>query len=99
MTEKAVLVTTEHGGVFFGYLRNDRDLPNSVTLGKVRNCIYWSADIGGFLGLAQIGPSSKCKIGIQAEEITLYHITSIAPVSEPAEKLWNSSKLNLHETE
>lgn len=84
---KAVLVTTEFRGVFFGYLEDDKDAPQSITLSNVRNCIYWQ-DCGGFIGLAATGPNNSCRIGAPIDEVTLYKITSITSVSKEAEKAW-----------
>ncbi len=86
-----VLVTTEFRGVFFGYLKDDKDAPSEITLTGVRNCIYWSANIGGFLGLASNGPNKDCKIGTRVDELTLYKITSISAVTETAAKAWESA--------
>lgn len=88
MKSKAVLCTTEFRGVFFGYVKDDKKLPEAIVLTNVRNCIYWSSDVGGFLGLASSGPSSSCKIGAEVPELTLYKITSVSPVSPEAEKKW-----------
>ncbi len=85
---KAVLVTTEFRGVFFGIIKNDKKLPSEITLTKAKNCIYWSSDVKGFLGLASTGPSSGCKIGATINEITLYKITSVTPVGEEATEKW-----------
>jgi hypothetical protein len=90
MKSKAVLVTTEFRGVFFGYIEDDKKLPEQITLTNVRNCIYWSSDVGGFLGLAASGPSSGCKIGAEVPELTLWKITSVTPVTPEAEKKWRS---------
>lgn len=90
MKSKAVLVTTEFRGVFFGTVKDDKKLPEQITLTGVRNCIYWSSDVGGFLGLASNGPSSSCKIGAEVPELTLYRVTSVSPVSPEAEKKWRS---------
>ena len=87
---QAVLCTTEFRGVFFGYVKEDKKSPDQITLTGVRNCIYWSADVGGFLGLASNGPTSSCKIGAKVSELTVYKVTSIAPVSDEAAKKWNS---------
>jgi len=84
---KPVLVTTEFRGVFFGYLK-EQDGRESLTLTKARNCIYWSSDVGGFLGLASKGPSDSCKIGTLVDELTIYKITSITPVSKEAAAKW-----------
>lgn len=48
--ERAVLVTTEHRGVFFGYATETDG--ETITLKNARNCVYWSSDVKGFLGLA-----------------------------------------------
>lgn len=86
--KKAVLVTTEYRGVFFGYVKDDKKIPQQITLAEARNCLYWSSDVGGFLGLAANGPSSSCKIGTQVPELTLYKVTSITPVTNEAAKKW-----------
>jgi hypothetical protein len=90
MKNKAVLVTTEFRGVFFGYVKDEKHLPDEITLTNVKNCIYWSSDCGGFLGLASSGPTSGCKIGTQVPELRLFKITSVTPVSDEAAKKWNS---------
>lgn len=90
MKNKAVLVTTEFRGVFFGYIKEDKNVPDEITLTDVRNCIYWSADVGGFLGLASNGPSSGCKIGTKVDMLRIFKITSVSPVSDEAAKKWNS---------
>lgn len=85
---KAVLVTTEFRGVFFGFIKNKTKLPEEITLTNAKNCIYWDSSVGGFLGLASKGPNSHCKIGSTVKELTLYKITSVTPVSEDAVKEW-----------
>lgn len=86
----AVLVTTEFRGVFFGYVRDGKKLPAEVTLTDVRNCIYWDSELGGFLGLSTLGPNSACRIGTKADQLTLYKVTSISPVTKEAEQKWNN---------
>lgn len=88
MDKKAVLVTTEFRGVFFGYVKDDSKLPGEITIEQVRNCIYWSSDMGGFLGLASKGPDSSCKIGSEVSELRLFKVTSVTPVSDEAAKKW-----------
>lgn len=88
---KAVIVTTEFRGVFFGYIKDDKKAPAQITLTGGRNCIYWHANIGGFLGLAAKGPNKDCKIGVRVPEVTLYKITSVTPVEDGAAKAWESA--------
>ena len=60
-SERPVVVTTAHRGVFFGYAK-DTDA-EQIALTKARLCVYWSADVRGFMGLASSGPTKNCKIG------------------------------------
>lgn len=87
---KAVLVTTEFRGVFFGYIKDDNKLPAEITLTGVRNGIYWEK-CGGFIGLASSGPNKSCRVGARIDEVTLYKITSVTPVSPEAEKAWEKA--------
>lgn len=86
-TERAVIVTTEHRGVFFGYA-TDTD-GDQIALKRARLCVYWSQDMKGFMGLANIGPSKDCKIGPPAD-ITLRKITSVVEVKPEAVARWES---------
>lgn len=88
---KAVLITTEFRGVFFGYIKDESKLPQEVTLNSAKNCIYWSSGCGGFLGLAANGPTKDCRIGKRVPELTLYKITSVTPVEESAAKAWEAA--------
>ena len=90
-TERPVLVTTAHRGVFFGYA-TETDGP-TITLVRARNCVYWSANVKGFLGLAATGPSASCRIG-PAADITLRDITCVAEVTPEAVAKWEASPWN-----
>lgn len=84
-----VLITTRHRGVFFGYVEAPVDeVGRNAVVYDVRNCIYWSADVGGFLGLASIGPSSSCKIGAVAAKVKIFDVTSVTSVSDEAATKW-----------
>lgn len=87
--ERAVLVTTAHRGVFFGYATETRG--DTVQLKQARCALYWSSDVGGFMGLAKIGPTSSCRIGSEAD-IELRNITSVTEVTPEAEKRWSETK-------
>jgi len=87
--ERPVIVTTAHRGVFFGYAK-DTD-GETISLKRSRLCLYWSADLRGFMGLASHGPNDSCKIG-PATDITLRSITAVLEVTPEAEKRWNDAK-------
>lgn len=73
---RPVLVTTEHRGVFFGYLKGEATAAQ-VTLDRPRNVLYWPTAQKGFLGLCTTGPVAECRIGPAAEESTLFKITGV----------------------
>ena len=86
--ERAVLVTTTHRGVFFGYAADTDGA--TINMRAARNCIYWSSDVKGFLGLASAGPSKSCKIG-PAANIELRDITCVAECSPEAISAWENA--------
>ena len=82
---RAVLVTTAHRGVFFGYATETQG--ETITLSRARLCLYWSKAVKGFMGLAATGPDSACRIGPPAD-ITLRAITAVAEVTPEAAAKW-----------
>ena len=87
-TERAVVVTTVHKGVFFGYATKTEG--PIINLRAARLCVYWSADLRGFMGLASIGPGPLCKIG-PAADIELRDITAIVECTTEAIAKWEKS--------
>ena len=91
-TGHPVMVTTAHRGVFFGYAAPGTAYDaDTITLTDVRNCLYWSADVKGFIGLAVIGPTKSCRIGPAAPRATLRNLTSVIEVTDDAARSWDSA--------
>ena len=86
--ERGVVVTTAHRGVFFGYATETTG--RTIKLRRSRNCLYWSTDVKGFIGLAVTGPSSKCRIG-PAADIDLRDITAVVECTAAAVEAWEKS--------
>ena len=86
--KRPVLVTTAHRGVFFGYA--DKTDGETITLKRARLCVYWTADLRGFMGLASHGPTASCKIG-PAADINLRDITSVVSVTPEAAAKWEAA--------
>lgn len=86
--ERAVIVTTAHRGVFFGYAI-DTSGP-IISLRAARLCISWTADLRGFMGLASDGPTNQCRIG-PAADIEVRDITSVVAVTEKAVAAWEKA--------
>jgi hypothetical protein len=86
--ERAVLVTTAHRGVFFGYATETDGA--TINLRAARNCVYWPSEQKGFLGLASMGPLSGARIG-PAADIELRDITCVAECTADAVKAWEKA--------
>jgi hypothetical protein len=86
--ERAVMVTTSHRGVFFGYANDTSGA--SIKLRAARNCIYWPVENKGFMGLANMGPVKGARVG-PAADIELRDITSVAECTEVAIAAWESA--------
>ena len=85
--KRAVLVTTAHRGVFFGYATETSGPTIRLTDG--RNCIRWTSDVRGFIGLAATGPSATCRVGPKAD-MELRDITAVVEVTADAAKRWEA---------
>jgi hypothetical protein len=89
--EHAVLVTTLHRGVFFGYCEDPDALIAAGTgkLMRARNAIYWPVENHGFLGLAADGPKKGARVGPGAD-IRLRDIVSVSDCSPGAVDAWEA---------
>ena len=86
--ERAVIVTTQHRGVFFGFAE-DTD-GDAIKLREARNCIYWSTEVRGFMGLAATGPDKDSRVG-PAANIEVRNITSVIECTPEAVKAWEAA--------
>ena len=82
----ALLVTTAHKGVFFGYGTPTSEA--TIELTRARMCVYWDSALRGVMGLATVGPNGNCKIGPAVDKITLRDVTMCAEVSDIAAANW-----------
>ncbi len=88
--KQAVLITTLHRGVFFGYAGSDSNIDGFAKDGAIvkvtdaRNVIYWSADVRGFMGLAANGPSNSCRIGPKVPLARYRNVTAVLNVTPEA---------------
>lgn len=87
-TQRPVVVTTAHRGVFFGYATDTAG--EQIALTQARLCLYWSEDVKGFMGLASSGPSKSCRVG-PAADITLRNVTAVLEATPEAVKAWESA--------
>src|SRR5262245_32596857 len=91
-----VLVTTEHRGVFFGYVSADAlaawsaGKSPTIEIKRMRNCIQWRG-LHGFLALTTEGPSSACRVGPAAASGILAKITGIWNVEPKATDAWEAA--------
>lgn len=89
-SEQAVLVTTLHRGVFFGFTTDPEAEP--IRMRGLRCALYWSADVGGFTGLAEIGPTKDCRISATNPNVSIVRgVTFVSPVTDAAQKAWTNA--------
>lgn len=87
MINQSVLVTTQHRGVFFGKLVEERDGGKTIELENAR-CAIRFGTTKGFLELSQTGPTSRSIIGAVAPRIRLHEVTSVTVCSKAAVAAW-----------
>ena len=88
---KAVLITTKHRGVFFGYVPIDQDMTvRTMALKEARCAIRWATKTG-VAELAEIGPNKNSRIGAKADIESIHDITAIWAVTDKAVKAWNAA--------
>ena len=86
----AVLVTTQHRGVFFGWVQKDQDMSaRTMSLKGSRCAIHWRTT-NGVAELAEIGPNQDSKIGSKADLVALHDITAIWACTEEAVTAWTA---------
>ena len=87
---RPVVVTTERGGVFFGYLDSIGNRLDSVVLKKCRVCVYWSVNVHGFIGLAASGPDRESRVSPAAPVAELRGVTGIFDCAPGAVTAWEA---------
>lgn len=87
-SERAVIVCTEHKGVFFGYAEDTTG--QTINLNRARMAIYFGTT-RGVMELAETGPTSKSKISARAD-IEIRRITAVFEVTEEAKAKWEEAK-------
>lgn len=83
--ERAVIVTTAHRGVFFGFATETSGETIKLRAGQL--AVYWAPDCRGFMGLASHGPTPSCCIGRPAD-IELRNVTAVMEVTQEAAAAW-----------
>jgi len=87
---KAVLITTQHRGVFFGLVPTEQDMSaKTMSLKSAMCAIHFGTD-RGVAQLAATGPTSTSRIGAAADIEAIHDITAVWSVSDEARKRWES---------
>jgi len=86
-TERAVIVTTEYRGVFFGYAADTSG--DRIHLKRARMAIYWGTT-RGLMQLAETGPTSSSKISARAD-LDVRKVTAVLEVTPEAAAKWEAA--------
>lgn len=89
VSKRAVVVTTVHRGVFFGYA--SKTSGKAVTLADARMCVFWSAGVKGVIGLAATGPSVGCCVTKATPEADVRGVTAVWLCTPEAEAAWKAA--------
>lgn len=89
-TKIPVVITTEHRGVFFGYIDEKNIADKTIGVCGLRNCLYWPAEAKGFVGLAAVGPIEGSRVGPAADGV-VQDITCVLRCTDSAAALWESA--------
>lgn len=87
MSERPVIVCTEHRGVFFGYATDTGG--DTIKLSRARMGIYWGTT-RGVMELAETGPTAKSKISARAD-IEVRTVTAVFEVTPEAAAKWEAA--------
>lgn len=87
VTERPVVVCTEHRGVFFGYAEDTTG--STILLKRARMAIYFGTS-RGVMELAEIGPTDKSKVSARAD-IDVRKITAVFEVTPEAAQKWEAA--------
>ena len=86
-----VLVTTQHRGVFAGFIADDQDMnARSMPLKDAKMAIYWGTT-RGVMELCKEGPNGRSKISLPADIPVLHDITAIFDISPEASRNWQAA--------
>lgn len=80
---KAVIVTTKHRGIFFGY--TEAGLTDSeLELTQARMIVYHSADSHGVVGCAERGPGRGARVSPSVKRLGLRDVIAVIECTETA---------------
>ena len=85
-----VVITTDASrrGVFAGILVEYDDTAGTILLQQARNCLFWSKETLGFMGLAAIGPQPGSRVSPAVPEMALDGVTSVMLTTDTAKTQW-----------
>lgn len=86
--ERAVIVCTEHRGVFFGYATDTSG--DVIHLRSARMAIYFGTT-RGVMQLAETGPTASSKISARAD-IEVRKVSAVFEVTPVAAKAWEEAQ-------
>jgi hypothetical protein len=88
-SERAVMVTTAHRGVFVGYTTDAADA-DTITLTRARMIVYYSRETRGVLGIAGRGVAPGSRVSPPVDCIVLRNITAVVDATPEAAAAWEA---------
>ena len=95
--EQAVVISTAHRGVFFGYATVsaidawERDTNASIKLRRARMCLVWPTTQRGYPGLVADGPHEGARVSPPASSLTFANVASVGDATPLSVARWESA--------
>lgn len=82
----AVLITTSHRGVYFGYIdESDIDTRPTLRVSNMRHVYYWAKGLAGIYELPTKGPPNGSRLtATPVPEISIDAVANVAPCTPEA---------------
>jgi hypothetical protein len=90
-SERAVVVTTAHRGVFVGHTTEPSNTVEAIDLVRAHMIVYWAAGNRGVLGIASKGPVAGSRVSPPVRSIGLRNVTAIMDASDEAVAAWEKA--------
>jgi hypothetical protein len=89
-SERAVMVTTAHRGVFVGYTTDAALDADTITLTRARMIVYYSRETRGVLGIASLGVAPGSRVSPPVDRIVIRNITAVVDATQGAAAAWEA---------
>lgn len=89
-SERPVVVTTAHRGVFVGYTFEPSNEVKEIEILRARMVLYFAPETRGVLGIASRGVAPGSRVTPAVAKLGLQNVTAVMDASDQAVKAWEA---------